>query len=81
MKTTREMKAAIEKMNALFDECERLMFTDEEASDKAYFEACAISTELINTIVEVSKGMIDKATAGLMVRKHSDKLIALCDRF
>lgn len=81
MKTTREMKAAIEKMNTLFDECDRLMFTDEAASDKAYFEACAISAELTNTIVKVSKGLIDKATAGLMVRKYPDRLIAICEKF
>ena len=81
MKTTREMKEAIEKMNSLFEKSERLMFDDEAASDKAYEEGYAIMTELMETIMKVSKGLIDKPTAHLMVAKHSDKLIALCDKF
>ena len=81
MKTTREMKEAIEKMNSLFEKSERLMFDDEAASDKAYEEGYAIMNKLMDTIVKISKGMIDRQTANLMVAKHSDKLIALCDKF
>lgn len=81
MKTTHEMKAAIEKMVRLYDECDRLMFTDEEASDKAYFEASAICAELTETIVKVTHGMIDKLTARTMVLKSPEKLIAICNKF
>lgn len=42
MKTTTEMKAAIQKMLKLYEESERLEEIDEGASDKAYAEAHAI---------------------------------------
>ena len=81
MKTTKEMKAAVEKMLKLYEESERLEEIDEAASDKAYAEAHAICTELIDTIVKVSRGMIDKATARVMVLKMPERLIAICEMF
>lgn len=81
MKTTREMKAAIEKMLHLYDESERLFDTDEAASDKAYEAASALCVKLTDTIVKVTKGMIDRKTARAMVLGKPDKLIALCEKF
>ena len=80
MKTTREMKAAIEKMLHLYDESERLFDTDEAASDKAYEAASALCVKLTDTIVKVTKGMIDRKTARAMVLGKPDKLIALCEK-
>ena len=81
MKTTKEMKAAVEKMLKLYEESERLEEIDEAASDKAYAEAHAICTELVNTIVKVSRGMIDKKTARTMVLKMPERLIEICEKF
>lgn len=81
MKTTREMKAAIEKMLHLYDESERLFDTDEAASDKAYEAASALCVKLTDTIVKVTKGMIDRKTARAMVLGKPEKLIALCEKF
>lgn len=81
MKTTAQMKAAIEKMISLYDESERLFDTDEAASDKAYEAASALCVELTDTIVKITKGMIDRKTARAMVLGKSDRLIAICERF
>ena len=81
MKTTRQMKAAIEKMLRLYDESERLFDTDEAASDKAYEAASAICVELTDTIVKVTHGMIDRVTARAMVLGKPEKLIAICEKF
>ena len=81
MKTTREMKAAIEKMIALYDESERLFDTDETASDKAYEAASALCVKLTDTIVKVSRGLIDRKTARAMVLGKPDRLIAICEKF
>lgn len=81
MKTTREMKAAIEKMLRLYDESERLFDTDEAASDRAYEAASALCATLTDTIVKVSRGLIDRKTARTMVLGKPDRLIALCERF
>lgn len=81
MKTTKEMKAAVEKMLKLYEESERLEEIDEAASDKAYADAHAICTELVNTIVKVSRGMIDKKTARTMVLKMPERLIEICEKF
>ena len=81
MKTTKEMKKALEKMLKLYEESERLEEIDEAASDRAYEEAHAICTELVNTIVKATRGMIDKATARRMVLSQPEKLIAICERF
>ena len=81
MKTTREMKAAIEKMLHLYDESERLFDTDEAASDKAYEAASALCVKLTDTIVKVSRGLIDHKTARAMVLGKPEKLIAICEKF
>ena len=81
MKTTTQMKAAIEKMIALYDESERLFDTDEAASDKAYEAASALCVKLTDTIVKVSKGLIDRKTARAMVLGKPDRLIAICEKF
>ena len=81
MKTTTQMKAAIEKMIALYDESERLFDTDESASDKAYEAASALCVKLTDTIVKVSKGLIDRKTARAMVLGKPDRLIAICEKF
>ena len=81
MKTTAQMKAAIEKMIALYDESERLMDTDEAASDKAYEAASALCVKLTDTIVKVSRGLIDRKTARAMVLGKPDRLIAICEKF
>lgn len=81
MKTTAQMKAAIEKMIALYDESERLFDTDEAASDKAYEAASALCMKLTDTIVSVSKGLIDRKTARAMVLGKPDRLIAICEKF
>ena len=81
MKTTRQMKAAIEKMLRLYDESERLFDTDEAASDKAYEAASAICVELTDTIVKVTHGMIDRVTARAMVLGKPERLIAICEKF
>lgn len=79
MKTTTEMKAAVEKMLKLYEESERLEEIDEAASDKAYAEAHAICTELIDTIVKISRGMIDKKTARYIVLGMPERLIEICE--
>lgn len=81
MKTTREMKKAIEKMLKLYEETERLEDIDEEASDRAYEQASAICKELTDTIVDVTNGMIDRRTARAMVLGKPEKLIALCEKY
>jgi esterase/lipase len=81
MKTTKEMKKAIENMLKLYEESERLEEIDEAASDKAYEEAHALCMEITETIVKVTRGMIDKATARVMVLKTPEKLIAICEKF
>lgn len=81
MKTTKEMKAAVEKMLKLYEESERLEEIDEAASDKAYEEAHALCVEITETIVKVTRGMIDKATARTMVLRTPEKLIAICEKF
>ena len=81
MKTTKEMKAAIEKMMRLYDESDRLFDTNEEASARAYNEAHRICEDLINTIMKVSRGMIDRKTARTMVLGTPEKLIAICEKF
>ena len=81
MRTTKDMKAAIEKMQQLYDESDRLFDTDEDASDKAYEAAWKIADELTETIVRISKGMINKRTAAKMVHNMPDRLIAICDKF
>lgn len=81
MKTTKEMKAAIEKMMRLYEESDNLFDTNEEASDRAYNEAHTICEELINTIVKISRGMIDRKIARTMVLGNPEKLIALCEKF
>lgn len=81
MKTTAQMKAAIEKMIALYDESERLFDTDEAASDKAYEAASALCVKLTDTIVKVSRGLIDRKTARAMVLGKPDRLIAICEKF
>ena len=81
MKTTAQMKAAIEKMIALYDESERLFDTDEAASDKAYEAASALCVKLTDTIVKVTHGMIDRKTARTMVLAKPDRLIAICEKF
>lgn len=81
MKTTAQMKAAIEKMIALYDESERLFDTDEAASDKAYEAASALCVKLTDTIVKVSKGLIDRKTARAMVLGKPERLIAICEKF
>ena len=81
MKTTKEMKAAIEKMLKLYEESERLEEIDEAASDKAYEEAHALCVKITETIVKVTRGMIDKATARTMVLRTPEKLIAICEKF
>ena len=73
MKTTAQMKAAIEKMIALYDESERLFDTDEAAS--------ALCVKLTDTIVKVSRGLIDRKTARAMVLGKPDHLIAICEKF
>ena len=81
MKTTTQMKAAIEKMITLYDESERLFDTDEAASDKAYEAASALCVKLTDTIVKVSKGLIDRKTARAMVLGKPERLIAICEKF
>jgi esterase/lipase len=81
MKTTKEMKAAIEKMLKLYEESERLEEIDEAAADRAYEQAHALCMEITETIVKVTRGMIDKATARVMVLKTPEKLIAICEKF
>ena len=81
MKTTAQMKAAIEKMIYLYDESERLFDTDEAASDKAYEAASALCVKLTDTIVKVSRGLIDRKTARAMVLGKPDRLIAICEKF
>ena len=81
MKTTREMKKAIEQMLKLYEESERLEEIDEAASDRAYEKASAICKEVTDTIVKVTGGKIDRRTARTMVLGHTDKLIALCEKF
>lgn len=81
MKTTKEMKTAVEKMLKLYEESEQLEGIDEAASDKAYAEAHAICTELVAAIVNVSHGMIDQATARTMVLKMPNRLIEICEKF
>ena len=81
MKTTAQMKAAIEKMIALYDESERLFDTDEAASDKAYEAASDLCVKLTDTIVKVSRGLIDRKTARAMVLGKPDRLIAICEKF
>ena len=81
MKTTKEMKAAIEKMLKLYEESERLEEIDEAAADRAYEQAHALCVEITETIVKVTRGMIDKATARVMVLKTPEKLIAICEKF
>lgn len=81
MKTTAQMKAAIEKMLYLYDESERLFDTDEAASDKAYEAASALCVKLTDTIVKVSRGLIDRKTARAMVLGKPDRLIAICEKF
>ena len=81
MKTTAQMKATIEKMIALYDESERLFDTDEAASDKAYEAASALCVKLTDTIVKVSRGLIDRKTARAMVLGKPDRLIAICEKF
>ncbi len=81
MKTTREMKATIEKMLHLYEESERLFETDEAASDKAYEAASALCVKLTDTIVKVTKGLIDRKTARAMVLGKPEKLIAICEKF
>ena len=81
MKTTREMKVAIETMLALYEESERLFDTDEAASDRAYEEASALCVTLTDTIVNVSRGLIDRKTARTMVLGMPERLIALCEKF
>lgn len=81
MTTTRQMKSAIKKMINLYEESERLFDTDESASDKAYEAASALCVDLTNTIVNASRGMIDRRTARAMVLGKPDKLIAICEKF
>lgn len=81
MKTTAQMKAAIKKMIALYDESERLFDIDEAASDKAYEAASALCVKLTDTIVKVSKGLIDRKTARAMVLGKPDRLITICEKF
>ena len=81
MKTTSEMKAAVQEMLRLYEESERLMDTDEAASDRAYEEAHAISEKLISTLVRISRGLIDRKTARTMVLGTPDRLIAICEKF
>ena len=81
MKTTKEMKTAIEKMLTLYEESERLEEIDEAAADRAYEQAHALCVEITETIVKVTRGMIDKATARVMVLKTPEKLIAICEKF
>jgi len=81
MKTTREMKATIEKMLNLYEESERLFDTDEAASDKAYEAASALCVKLTDTIVKVTKGMIDRKTARAMVLGKPERLIVICEKF
>ena len=81
MKTTAEMKAAIEKMLHLYEECERLEEIDEAASDKAYEAASTLCAKLTDTIVKVTHGMIDRRTARAMVLGKPDRLIAICEKF
>lgn len=81
MKTTKEMKAAVEKMLKLYEESERLEEIDEAAADRAYEQAHALCVEITETIVTVTRGMIDKATARVMVLKTPEKLIAICEKF
>lgn len=81
MKTTAEMKAAIQKMLKLYEESERLEDIDEAASDRAYEEAHALCEEITGAIIKATRGMIDKATARIMVLKTPESLIAICDKF
>ena len=51
------------------------------ASDKAYEAASALCVKLTDTIVKVSKGLIDRKTARAMVLGKPDRLIAICEKF
>ena len=83
MKTVKEMKAALEKMNRLYEESDRLFLEDEDASDRLYKEGFDIQTEIANTLVKISRGLIDKATANTMVfkKEYQARLLAICEKF
>ena len=81
MKTTQDMKAAIQKMLQLYEESDQLFLEDEAESDRLYSEAHAIEQELVRTIVKVSRGLIDQKTARTMVLKMPDRLVEICDKF
>lgn len=80
MKTTREMKAALLRMQALYEESDALFEADEAASDKAYAEAFKLNEELVEAITKATKGMIDSRTARAMICTKADQLLALCER-
>ena len=81
MTTTSEMKSAIEKMQRLYEESDRLFLEDEAESDRLCSEAHAIEQELVRTIVKVSHGLIEQKTARTMVLKMPDRLIEICNKF
>ena len=81
LRTTKQMNAVLKKMQDLYEASERLFDIDEKASDEAYNRASAMCDNLVDTIINVTHGMIDKRTARTMVLGKTDKLIALCERF
>ena len=83
MKTVRELKAALEKMNRLYEESDRLFLIDEDASDKLYSDAYAVQTEIADTLVKVTSGIIDRKTAHTMIfrKEYQARLLAICEKF
>jgi hypothetical protein len=81
MKTTKEMKSAIEEMLRLYEESDRLFLEDEDESDRLYKEGYSIEQELVRTLVKVSHGLIDQKTVRTMVLKMPDRLIEICNKF
>lgn len=81
MKTTAEMKSAVQRMLDLYDESDRLFDSDEAASDRAYEEASAICEELSSTIVRVTRGLISMKGARAIVLGKPEKLIAICEKY
>ena len=83
MKTVREMKSALDKMNRLYEESDRLFLDDEDASDRLYQEGFAIQAEIADTLVKISFGCIDKKTANTMVfkKEYQARLLEILEKF